>query len=200
MNRESILEREQVYLESLDEKRRPLEDELFGPEFSAVVRDRGYLLPHELGKIAYWKWYGAAVRVQAGNSTEIVVRFTRAALAHHDDPRLAAWTLTYLHGVDVRMATAILAVLFPEEHTVMDIRSWDGLCRHGWTPDLAQVFGDAEPPDDFLNRCAVYELYLDTCRQKAGEFGVSLRTLDRFLYVTGEPPLEVLGGTDVASE
>jgi hypothetical protein len=185
MDRSDILAAEEKYLGALDEKRRPIEDRLFASDFASRVLDRGHLLPSELAEIAYWKWYGAATRVQAGNSDEIVRRFSAAAIAHHDDPRLATWILKYLFGVDVRIATAILAVLFPDEHTVMDVRAWSALEALGWAPDLQQVFGDQSVKDDFLNRSSVYELYVEVCRAKAAEFDVNLRTLDRFLYMSG---------------
>lgn len=185
MDRDEILRGERQYLEGLDDRRRPIEDRLFSGDFAREALDRGYLLPAELADIAYWKWYGAAPRVRAGNSEDIVRRFTAAAIAHRDDPRLAAWILTYLYGVHARMASAIFAVLFPDGYTVMDIRAWSALEALGWAPDLGQVFGDQPVSDDFLDRCSVYEIYLDACRAKAAEFDVGLRTLDRFLYTRG---------------
>ena len=190
MDRDIILAGERAYLDNLDAVRRPLEHQLFGGDFAAAILERGYLEPHELASIVRWKWYGAAIRVQSGNSPEIVERFTRAAIAHHDDPRLAVWILTYLHGVHVRMASAILAVLFPSDYTVMDARAFAALVSLGWTPDLGQVFCDQPAPADFLDRASVYEVYLYTCRVKAAEHGVSLRTLDRFLYTRGAGPDE----------
>lgn len=190
MDRDIILAGERAYLDNLDDVRRPLEERLFGGDFASAILERGYVQPHELASIARWKWYRAATRVQSGNSPEVTERFTRAAIAHHDDPRLAVWILTYLYGVHVRMASAILAVLFPDEHTVMDARAFAALEALGWAPDLAQVFGDQPVPADFLDRASVYELYLNTCRAKASEFGVSLRTLDRFLYTRGTGPDE----------
>jgi len=185
MDRDTILSGERAYLDHLDDTRRPLEQQLFESDFASAILERGHLQPHELASIARWKWSGAATRVQSGNSPEITERFTRAAIAHRDDPRLAIWILTYLYGVHVRMASAILTVLFPNEYTVMDARAFTALETLGWTPDLAQVFGDQPAPADFLDRASVYECYLLTCRAKAAEFSVSLRTLDRFLYTRG---------------
>lgn len=185
MKREEILAGESQYIEELDNTRRLIEEHLFESDFASQVLKRGFLLPSELGEIAYWKWYGAAAHVRAGNGDDVVRRFTGAAIGYHDDPRLAAWILRHLYGVHTRMATAILAVLFPGEHTVMDIRAWSALEELGWTPDLEQVFGDQPVASDFLDRCSVYEVYLDVCRAKAAEFDVSLRALDRFLYARG---------------
>ena len=185
MDRDTILEGEREYLDALDDKRRPLEDRLFGDGFRDEVLARGFLLPGELAEIAYWKWYGAAPTVQSANSPELIRRFSAAAISRHSDPRLAAWILKYLHGVNVRMASAVMAVLFPDEYTVMDVRAWSALEALGWRPDLEQVFGDQPVPGDFLDRCSVYEVYLDECRKRAAEYDVSLRSLDRFLYVQG---------------
>lgn len=98
MDRDTILAGERTYLDNLDDARRPLEEQLFESGFASAILGRGYLQPHELTSIARWKWYGAATRVQSGNSPEIVERFTRAAIEHHDDPRLAIWILAYLYG------------------------------------------------------------------------------------------------------
>ena len=182
MDRERILAGEQAYLRALDDRRRPLEERLFGGDFAATVLRRGYLTLDELAEVAYWKWYGAGTRVRTHNTPEMVERFTAAAIAHHDDARLATWILTYLHGVHVRMASAVLATLFPEEHTVLDRRAWSALVALGWAPDLEELFGDRVPAD-FLDRCVTYEAYRLACAQKAAEFGVSLRALDRFLYM-----------------
>ena len=182
MDRERIMAGEQTYVCVLDEGRRALEERLFGGEFAANVLQRGHLTLEELGEVASWKWNGAGVRVRAGNTPAMVERFTSAAIAHHDDARLATWILTYLYGVHVRMASAVLATLFPEEHTVLDRRVWGALAALGWAPDLEHVFGDRVPAD-FLDRCATYDVYRLVCAQKAAEFGVSLRALDRFLYM-----------------
>lgn len=188
MRREAILAGESRYLAGLNALGQEAESRLFSGELSVTALNRGYLLPDELADIARWRWPDEATRVQAANSNEVVRRFTAAAIAHRDDPRLATWVLTYLHGVHVRMASAVLAVLFPDEYAVMDSRTWSGLEAVGWTPDLGQVFGDQLASPDFLDRCSVYEIYLDVIREKSAKLGVTLRALERFLRDQGVAP------------
>jgi hypothetical protein len=47
------------------------------------------------------------------------------------DPQEALDTLTQLHGVKERVASAILATFRPDDYTVMDINAWKALRAHG---------------------------------------------------------------------
>lgn len=180
MDRETIVEGECQYFETLDEERRATERRIFGTGYGSTIVRRGYLLPKDLTTIASWKRPDAR-GVGSGNSEAIARRFSAAAIAHHSDPRLAIWILTHLWRVDVSAASALLTVLFPTEYATISTPAWAALESLEWQPDLEQVFGDQPVPEDFLDRCAVYEIYLDACRQRAAEYGVSLQTLARFL-------------------
>jgi hypothetical protein len=88
-------------------------------------------------------------------------------------PRVAMATLCGLRGVGVPVASAILTMIDPQRYTVIDRRAlWTlGVRRQGddgW-PDLALTI------DDYLG-------YLDFCRARSTELGISLRDLDRALW------------------
>lgn len=83
--------------------------------------------------------------------------------------------LTGLHGVQVRMASAILLFVNPDRFTVLDWRAWDVLHKNGYLPD--------EMPDD--PTVEDYLLYLGVCWAIANEYDVNLRTLDMALWALG---------------
>ena len=96
-----------------------------------------------------------------------------------DDPRLAAQILCSLHGVQVRMASAILTVYNPDIYTVMDVRAWATLKRIG----LESVgLAEYSAADLELNKVDMYHAYLSACRKLALQYNVNLRTLDRYLW------------------
>lgn len=152
---------------------------VFSQEFRCPIMCRGYLCRCEFLKIVKWK----AVRQTpnaANNDPELVEIVTRRAFAE-EDPRLAAWLLRYLKGVSTRMASAILTVFDPSRYTVMDVRAWKTLEKIGLEKlRLPPAKGTLE---DHLDSCETYAAYLKTCRGLAQECGVSLRTLDKCLWM-----------------
>ncbi|EMA43109.1 hypothetical protein [Halococcus saccharolyticus] len=83
--------------------------------------------------------------------------------------------LTDLSGVAVRVASAFLVYMAPENHTVLDWRAWALLHETG---HLFSEFPDPPSTEDYL-------IYLGTCRALSREFDTSLRELDRALWVLG---------------
>ena len=83
--------------------------------------------------------------------------------------------LIELSGIQVKMASAFLLFMDPEEYTVMDWRAADVLHDEGY---LQSSVSDDPSADE-------YEKYVQTCRSVADQFEVDLRTLDRALWVIG---------------
>lgn len=138
-----------------------LEPRLLG-EVGQAVRARGYYEPDEFATVAGWKTPRSKKRI-AANSAEDVRDVTRLAFTAPD--RFQHCVLTLLDGVGVPTATALLTVVFPDRHTVIDVRSTEALARLGcW------------------DGAGGYRAYLEVCRRLAGEAGVDLRTLDRALW------------------
>ncbi len=98
----------------------------------------------------------------------------RPQIALHSPTRLQHRVLTLLNGVQVPMATALLAVAMPDRHTIFDVRSSETLARIGaWDGHGG------------------YPSYREVSVRVAGVLGVSLRTLDRALWQwskLGYPP------------
>ncbi len=127
-----------------------------------TVRKRGHYEPDELAAVARWKTPRSKSRI-ATNPAADVRDITRLAIAAPE--RLAHRILTLLDGVRVPTATALLAVVFPDRHTVLDVRSTEALARLGcW------------------DNAGGYRTYVEVCRRLAARLEVDLRTLDRALW------------------
>jgi len=148
--------------------------------FRHPIVNRGYLNMAELIEIVRWKSPRSITYVQRNNAKQ-VKNVTLEAFADQD-PCSAVRKLDRLHGVGVRIASAILTVFDPCRYTVLDVRAWAslemlGLRELGLHPSMS--------PD----RAETYAAYLAACKRLALEHGVTLRTLDRCLWVLdGEPP------------
>lgn len=106
---------------------------------------------------------------------ETKVHSTVARVLETDSLSEKVRLLTELQGVRVKMASAFLLFMDPENYTVMDWRTGDALHAMDWLPSSI--------PDD--PSVADYDQYVRICREIATEYDVSLRTLDRALWVLG---------------
>lgn len=79
--------------------------------------------------------------------------------------RAAVAVLLGLHGVQLPVASAVLTAVFPNRFTIIDWRALEALGVS--TKYLSVQF---------------YLDYLNKCRELAGQYDVSLRTLDRALW------------------
>ena len=156
-------------------------DRVFADAFRCPIVKRGYLNMTELIEIVRWKSARSTTYVKRNTDEKQVKHLTREAF-DAQDPCIAVRKLDRLHGVGVRIASAILTVFDPCRYTVLDVRAWASLKRLG-----LQGLG-LQPPMS-LDSAETYGAYLSACRRLAVEHGVSLRTLDRCLWVLdGEPP------------
>jgi hypothetical protein len=139
----------------------PLEVRLLG-DVGPAAAARGHYEPDEFAEVARWKSPRSSRRI-AGNSTSDIRDIT--GLAFGAPERLQHHVLRLLDGVGEPTATALLAIAFPDRHTIIDVRGREALQRLGeW---------DAK---------GGYLPYLDACRRLAARVDVDLRTLDRALW------------------
>ena len=152
---------------------------LFSHEFRGPIGRNGYLEMDDLLNIVDWKAQRASGWAKR-NDAPTVKSVSKWAFAT-PNPCFAVHALTYLIGVGVRMATAILTVFDPEKYTVMDVRAKATLVRLDLLADIN------------LDDCRNYRPYLEACKGEADRLGVSLRTLDKCLWVlNGQTPDEFL--------
>jgi hypothetical protein len=137
------------------------ERELFD-EVGPRARRRGFYTRDELMLVGEWKSPRARPRL-ASNSDEDVEDVTRLAFEAPD--RFRHCVLEFLAGVGTPIASALLAVWHPDEHTVFDVRASGAL----------RALGELAPD-------ATYLAYVEQCRSVAARIDVSLRDLDRALW------------------
>lgn len=157
------------YWQRSGEKDRELEKAAF--EAGEAIRNGDYSLAN-VEAIVRWK-SERVVHYLIGNSSEKIRRVLAVAAAPETSTENAVKALLELNGVDLPVASAILAAIFPERYTVLDFRALEAL-------------GHARHDVRF------YEEYLAFCKRLAESNIVSpqselpaptpLRTLDRALW------------------
>lgn len=150
-------------------KDRELEKAAF--EAGEAIRNGDYTLAN-LEAIVRWK-SERLVQYLIGNSNEKIRQVLAVAASPETSTEAAVRALLELHGVDLPVASAILAAIFPERYTVLDYRALEAL-------------GHARHDVRF------YEEYLSFCKRLAESNIVTpqselpaptpLRTLDRALW------------------
>lgn len=157
------------YWQKAGEKQQQLEKAAF--EAGEAIRNGDYSLAN-LEAIVRWK-SERAVQYLIANSSEKIRRVLSVAASPDSSTGDAVKALLELQGVDISVASAILAAIFPERYTVLDYRSLEAL-------------GHARHDVRF------YEEYLAFCRRLAESEVVRpqsdlpaptpLRALDRALW------------------
>ncbi|CAN0431863.1 unnamed protein product [Phaeothamnion confervicola] len=111
-----------------------------------------------------WKTRGRGrSRLYENSDGEIVDALSLALKAN--TPRSSIAVLRGLHGVDVPVASAIMAMMQPNVHTVIDFRALEALSYDGT-----------------YNQIAFYLRYRCYCVELSRRWGLSLRELDRALW------------------
>ncbi len=116
------------YWEKAGNKEHQLETAAF--EAGAAIRKGDYSLAN-LEIIVRWK-SDRVVHYLIGNSEEQIRKALAVAAAPATTTRNAVEALTSLRGIDLSIATAILAAIFPERYAVLDFRALEALghARH----------------------------------------------------------------------
>lgn len=116
------------YWQKSDEKDRELEKAAF--EAGEAIRNGDYSLAN-VEAIVRWK-SERLVQYLIGNSNEKIRRVLAVAASPEASTETAVKALLGLHGVDLPVASAILAAIFPERYTALDFRALEALghARH----------------------------------------------------------------------
>jgi hypothetical protein len=147
-----------------------LEHELLNSTHQAIAA-REYLTSSELTKIVTWKSQRTTGILE--DDPDTIRDVTRVALASNTPEWMRHRILSILDGVGHPVASAILTIWDPDNHTVIDDRSVAAL-RKLWGLGLLP----SEPPSQ-TNR---YWTYLKVYRDIAADLGVAHRDLDRALW------------------
>jgi hypothetical protein len=116
------------YWKKAGQKEKELEEAAY--EAGASIRKGEYTLVN-LEAIVRWK-SERVVHYLIANSRETIRQALRVAASPNASVQEAVGALTALHGVDLPIASAIMAAIFPEKYAVLDFRTLEALghARH----------------------------------------------------------------------
>lgn len=144
-----------------------------------------YLTSEEFDEILRWKLrgqYGRQEERRKANTEDVVRTVTGAALSitHPDEDyetELRVGLLCCIRGVGVPVASAILALVFPEKYAVIDFRGW------------RQVFDEVRTTFSVSD----YKRYLREIKRLAAELGWAAQEVDLAIWeydrVNGTRPM-----------
>jgi len=167
-------------LEHLESKY-PEEEDMYDEEVEQLESlptafENGTWSQEDVEWIIEWKVGPAFVKPVLGyfhkNDDAVVQEHIKRA-AHESSIRNKVEALISLHGIGVPVASSILMFINPDRFTVIDERAWNMLQE---TKYLSQELSEDPNVDEYL-------IYLGACWTLANEYDVSLRTLDRALWV-----------------
>jgi len=142
------------------------------------IQNNGYATMKQLLRLVKWKFPIAIRHVNVPNNSEEDVKvLTRIVLRERLSDSQQARILMGLTGVRVRMASAILTLIFPDRYGTFDVNAREAL------EDLGLI-GKDELSDFKLDD---YLKYLKIIRGTAGHLrrGCTPRDVDRALYYYG---------------
>lgn len=140
------------------------------------IRSRGHATMEELLELVKWKFPISIRHVNVPNNTEEDVKKLTGFILKEDlSDSQRVRILTGLTGVKVRMASAILTLIFPHDYGTFDINARKAL------EDFGFIKGD-ELSDYSLSD---YLEYLKIIRKIAKELACTPRDIDRALYYYG---------------
>jgi thermostable 8-oxoguanine DNA glycosylase len=147
-----------------------LEDYLF-KEISKNFLVRN-LTAEEFFSIVIWKSNRAKTKVKKGLIKRgLSVDRVSASLKELKSPKEKLSFLDDIPGIGIPLASAILAVCYPNDFTIVDYRSCASLNK----------LGDGVKGNPTSSKKA-YFAYLDKCKFLAKKFNLSLRDFDRILW------------------
>jgi endonuclease III len=169
----------QRVLEHLESKY-PKQEDMYDEEVEQLESlptafDEGTWSREDLEWIIEWK-VGVFTKpilkhLRKNDDEEIQARIEEAV--HEPDIRSKVEALTSLNGIGVPVASTILMFIDEDRFTVIDGRAWNVLQE---TEYLSQELSEDPTVDEYL-------IYLGACWTLANEYDVSVRTLDRALWV-----------------
>jgi hypothetical protein len=139
-----------------------------------LVRDPFFLTLSEFDMILRWKLrqqYGRQQSIRSFNTDEIIRQVTGLALSilHTDNEyelELRIKILCSLRGVEIPIASAVLALTFPNQFAVIDYRGW------------RQIFGN-KPYSCTINN---YKTYMREIRRLSEELGWPVQEVDLAIW------------------
>jgi hypothetical protein len=130
----------------------------------AAAIARGHYTRAEFIAVCAWKTARSRPKIASNSKAAVVKATARALAAGGEETRMGA--LLELAGVGVPTASVLLYFAFPDDYPILDVRALESL----------GVRSRSQYPVSFWLE------YLCACRELAGRYGVSIRTLDKALW------------------
>jgi len=149
-----------------------LERYLFGM-VSTKFAQAQTLTPYDFFAIVAWKSNRSKTKVKDGlaaarkSASELMRDVSQA-----ETLEAKVDTLLHIRGIGLPIASAILAVCYPREFTLLDIRAWTTL----------KEMSVESLPQRYPQNSKEYLRYCQACSMLANQAGLSLRELDRALW------------------
>ncbi|MFA4835985.1 MAG: hypothetical protein WC749_07960 [Dehalococcoidia bacterium] len=170
-----------------DEEGKPtLERSPYFESISKVIQKRGHLLKEEFQSIYTWKTKRRTSTFRTDDKEEIR-KITAKVISEHPDPARQIWELTQLPGVGLRVASAILTVIFPKDYCILDYRTWKSLL---WIAAYSFTYGEnylefSKTIDRSLNYASLdcyLHYYLEEIRGLADKYSLTPRMIEMALW------------------
>lgn len=142
-------------------------DEELGAAMLAAAK-RGRMTHGDLIAVATWKWRGGRTRQLCGQNAEAEVEEITAVSFAAKSERLRIGALRALSGVQWPMASVILHFAFPDRFPILDVRAMNAV--GGSTHYTFEKWLE----------------YIKLCKTTAEKHRISMRTLDKALWVYGK--------------
>lgn len=140
---------------------------------SERFRQEHTLKPYDFFAIVIWKSNRTKTKIRDGlAAADISVDELMRQISQAETPQAKVEKLLQIWGIGVPIASAILAVCYPDEFTVLDRRVWEVLQQRS-IEGLPERF--PKTPTKYLQYCSV-------CRSLADQSELTLRELDRVLW------------------
>ena len=140
----------------------------------ASLRDahlRGHITPRQLRDVVEWKSGKRTLHLCKKNTPEEVKECSAVAFAARTD-LLRIHALVALQGVSWPTASAVLHFVFPSRFPVLDVRAMR---------TVGEIPADSNQRPNYT--IPLWSKYAKLCRETAGRYGVTLRDLDRALWM-----------------
>lgn len=161
---------------------RSREDQAF--RFGRAAKRDAALTLEFLEAIGLWKWGERHQWRLAGNG---VASLRRVAKELFPRPTInAVEYLTTLHGVETPTASAVLHSLYPRSFPIIDWRTLYSLDPSREKPLTDSIKKKYQARARALGR---WRSYVEFCRAECGALGVTVRVLDRALWMMAKSPV-----------
>ncbi len=146
-------------------------DDVLGVRMQCAAK-RGYMKRKDLVEVAKWKWRGGRTWQLCEENTKGEVKEISKASFTAKSERLRIGALLALRGVQWPMASVILHFAFPDRYPILDVRA------------MKTAGGSTHYAFEKWNE------YVDLCQKKAAACDITMRELDRALWVSDKATVQ----------